>query len=114
MTKDLKGEKTSSELKSQISYITNNYDNSYKRSQATLSKHGIQKKHRNNKNIVMVESDKGNVVVILDINIYYIKFLELITDKTKVMMLYSDPTLSRKGKLQCYLRNLKKKHKFKI
>ena len=54
MTKDLKAEKNSSELKAQISYIANSYVNSYKPSQATLRKHGILKKLRNNKNIVIV------------------------------------------------------------
>ena len=59
-----------------------------------LSKHGIRKKLKNNKNIVIVKHDKGNSIVILDRNIYDIKLLESITDKIKFRLLDSDLTLS--------------------
>ena len=43
----------------------------------------------------------------MDRNIYDIKLLEIISYKTKFRFLNSDTTVSREGKLQRYLRNLK-------
>ena len=56
--------------------------------------------------------DKGNGVVILDRVEYDKGLFKIINDTTKFRVLTSDPTLTREGKLQRYLRDLKKKGHF--
>ena len=55
---DLKDERKSSELKATISNLANVYWSSYKPTQNTLRKHGILKKLRTRKDIVIVRPDK--------------------------------------------------------
>ena len=55
---DLKDERKSGELKATISNLANVYWSSYKPTQNTLRKHGILKKLRTRKDIVIVRPDK--------------------------------------------------------
>ena len=64
-----------------------------------LRKHGILKKLRTKKDIVIVIPDKGSGVVILDRDIYDRKILEIIIDTTKFKKLKDHPTSSREGQL---------------
>ena len=64
-------------------------------------------------NIVILRPDKGNGVVILDRVEYDKSLFKIINDTTKFRVLTSDPTLTREGKLQRYLRELKKKERRK-
>ena len=68
-----------------------------------LLKHGILKKLRTRKDIVIVRPDKGSGVVILDRDIYDRKILEIINDTTKFKKLKDNPTLTREGQLQRFL-----------
>ena len=68
-----------------------------------------EKELRKNKNIVILQPDKGNGVVILDRQEYDKGLFKIINDTTKFRVLTSDPTLTREGKLQRYLRELRKK-----
>ena len=65
LMKDIKDVKDKGKLKSEISYIANNYVNNYKPTKSTLKKHRILKQLRNNNDIVIVKPDKGSGVVIL-------------------------------------------------
>ena len=54
MTKDLKNEKQSGELKAKISNLANTYVNNYRPSKYTMKKHGILKRLCKNNNIVIL------------------------------------------------------------
>ena len=60
MSKDLKDQKDTEEVKAKISYLANTYVNSYKPTKKTLWKHKILKKLRNNNNILITKPDKEN------------------------------------------------------
>ena len=77
LSRDLKDERNPGELKAMISNLANVYWSSYKPTQNTLRKHGILKKLRTRKDIVIVRPDKGSGVVILDRDIYHRKILEI-------------------------------------
>ena len=106
LSRDLKDDRKSGQLKATISNLANVYWSSYKRTQNTLRKHGILKKLRTRKDIVIVRPDKGNGVVILDRDIYDRKILEIINDTAKFKKLKDNPTLTREGQLQRFLRKI--------
>ena len=58
LSRDLKDERMSGELKATISNLANMFWSSYKPTQNTLRKHGILKKLRTRKDIVIVRPDK--------------------------------------------------------
>ena len=70
VSKDLKDQKDTAEVKAKISYLANTYVNSYKPTKNALQKHEILKKLRNDNNILITKTDKGDGVVIVD-RIYY-------------------------------------------
>ena len=47
-------------LKSELSHLANSYVHNYKPSRSTLRKHGILKKLKNDKSVVILRPDKGN------------------------------------------------------
>ena len=53
-------------LKTNISYLANNYYSNYRPSLNTLKKHKILEKLRRNKDIVIIRPDMGNGVVVMD------------------------------------------------
>ena len=106
-TSKLKREDMAGEIKAELSYLANTYCNQYKPSKETLKKHGILKKLRDNKNIIICRPDKGNGVVIIDKSIYIRKMLELLNDSSKFRKINEDPTRKREGQLQRFLRTLK-------
>ena len=75
MSKDLKHEKDVGEVKAKMSYLANNYVNTYKPLENTLPKHKIMKKLRNNKDILITKPDKGNGVIIVNRAIYMSSFI---------------------------------------
>ena len=56
---------------------------------------------------MIIRPDKGSGVVILDKTFYEKKILKLIIDVTKFKELNEDPTFTREGLLQCFLRKVK-------
>ena len=74
--------------------------------------YGILKKLRTRQDIVIVRPDKGNGVVVLDRDIYKQKILEIINDTAKFKKLKDNPTLTREGQLQRFLRKIKDKNLF--
>ena len=75
------------------------YWSSCKPTQNTLRNHGILKKLRTRKDIVIARPDKRSGVVILDRDIYDRKILEIINDTTKFKKVKDNPMLTREGQL---------------
>ena len=75
------------------------YWSSCKPTQNTLRKHGILKKLRTRKDIVIARPEKRSGVVILDRDIYDRKILEIINDTTKFEKVKDNPMLTREGQL---------------
>ena len=65
-----------------------------------------------NKKIVILRPNKGCETVILDREEYVKKIYAIINDTSKFKKLHPDPTISREGQLQRFLRNLKNKDFF--
>ena len=112
MTKELKDAKNSPILKSELSHLANSYVYKYSPSQSTLKKHGVLKRLRSNKDIVILRPDKGNGIVVLNRTDYNKAIMNIINDKTKFRTLDTDLTIQREQSLQRYLRKLKKKNFF--
>ena len=62
----LKTERDAGRLKSEMSYLANQYITAYKPSKTTSRKHGILKRLIKNKDIIIIRPDKGSGVVILN------------------------------------------------
>ena len=95
LSRELKDDRKSGQLKAIISNLGNFYWSSYKPTQNTLRKHRILKKLRTRKNNVIVRPDKRNGVVILDRDIYDQKILEIINNTEKFKKLKDNSTLTR-------------------
>ena len=109
MSKDLQDVKEAGEVKAKMSYLANTYVNSYKPSKNALRKHKILKKLRNNNEILITKPDKGNGVIIVDRNLYKSSLYNIANDTSKFLKLSSEPTITREGKLQRFVRTLKNK-----
>ena len=70
-------------------------------------KHGILKKLKNDRSIVILRPDKGNAVVASDRIQYDNAIKEIINDKTKFKEFPQDVTIKREARLQRFLRTLK-------
>ena len=112
LSRDLKYQNQSGELKASLSNLANVYLSTYKPTKNTLKKHGILKRLRKNKDIVTTRPDRGSGVVILDKQFYKEKILRLISDVNKFRKLNEDPALTREGQLQRFLRKIKDKGLF--
>ena len=53
-------------VRAELSQLANSYYSTYKLSTQTLKEHGIVKKLKGNKGLVIAHLDKGNVVVIMN------------------------------------------------
>ena len=109
MSKDLQDVKEAGEVKAKMSYLANTYVKSYKPSKNALRKHKILKKLRNNNEILITKPDKGNGVIIVDRNLYKSSLYDIVNETSKFLKLSSDPTITREGKLQRFVRSLKNK-----
>ena len=98
-------------VKSELSHLANSYVHNYKLSRSTLRKHGILKKLKSDKSIVILRPDKGNGVVVLDRNQYDNAIKEIISDITKFKELPEYVTIKREAKLQRFLGTLKNEKK---
>ena len=112
LSRNIKDERKSGELKATISNLANVYWSSYKPTQNTLRKLRILKKLRIRKDIVIVRTDRGSGVVILDRDIYKRKILEIINDTAKFKKMKDNPTLTREGQSQRFLWEIKDKNLF--
>ena len=112
MTKDLRDEKQSGEVKTKISNLAHSYVNSYKATLHALEKHRVLKRLANNKDIAILRPDKGSGTVVLIRDEYIKKLSDIISDTSNCKKLSADPTLLREGQLQRFLRKLKNKQFF--
>ena len=112
LLENLKNEIDKPAHKSELSHLANSYVHNYKPSRSTLTKHGILKKLKNDKSIVILRSDKGNGVVVLDRIQYDNAIKEIISDKTKFKELPEDVAIKWEAKPQRFLRKLKNEKKF--
>ena len=112
MKENLRDKKDDAHVRSTLSHIANSYFSSYKPSKSALKKHGILKKLKRNSDVVIVKSDKGNAVVILDKTSYKKCLLKILNDTSKFKVLSKDPTFYRERQLQCRLLSIKKKGYF--
>ena len=104
------------EISAELSSLAQNYCSSYKPTRQTLKKHGILKKLRQNKNIVICKPDKGNSVVVMNRDDYDRGILEIIRDRKKFAKRNRisrrkkdrDLTIFREDQLNRYLYNLNK------
>ena len=112
MTKNLRDEKQSGEVKTKISNLAHSYVNSYEPTLHALKKHRTLKRLANNKNIVILRPDKGSRTVFLNKDDYIKKLSDIISDTSKFKKLSADPALLREGQLQHFLIKLKNKQFF--
>ena len=77
---DLKNDTDKPTLKAQLSHSANLYIHNYQPSRSTTTKHRIFEKLRNDKEIVILRSDKGSGVVALNHRDYENSIKNLIND----------------------------------
>ena len=115
-SKSLKAEYSHRHITAELQTLAENYVSSYRPSSSTLKRHGILKKLKNNKDIVVTRPDKGESVVIMNRKDYYDSVSSLIQDPQKFrrvkLKTKKDVTEFREGQLQRYLLSLKKKDIF--
>ena len=93
-------------------HLPNSYVHNYKPSRLTLRKHGIWKKLKNDRSIVISRPGKGNGIVVLDQTQDDSAIKETISDKTNFPKeLPQDVTIKREAKLQRFLKTLKNEKK---
>ena len=78
-------------LKTDISYLANDYYSKYPPSLSTLKNHKILEKLWRNKDIVIIRPDKENGVVAKDRVIYNQQMYSLLSDKNRFKKLSEDP-----------------------
>ena len=110
LSRNLKKESMTNELRANISKLAHSYCNSYKPSRNTLRKHGILQRLRKMHDIVILRPDKGNAVVIMDRSMYDSSLLTITTDSRKIVKLEEDPTMKRETSLKNFLCALKRKN----
>ena len=94
-------------LKVQLSHLANSYAHNYQPSRWALVKHCILKTLHNDEEIVILRSDKGSGIVVLNRRDYEKSIKNLINDKTKFKELTEDVTIKRESKLQRFLPTLR-------
>ena len=90
-----------------MSQLANSYYSKYKQSTQTLKKHGILKKVREDKDIVITYPGKGKGVVIMNRKDYDKALYDILDSNSKFKKLKKDPTLLKEGQLR-FIRTLKK------
>ena len=98
-------------LKADLSHLAQTYVSSFRPSQKDIKTHKTLDQLRRNKEFVLLKPDKGNGVVVLNRSDYIKGILDIVSDSNKGKELANDPTIYREGKLQRFLRNLKKNGK---
>ena len=92
--------------------LANSYYSKYKPFTQTLKKHGILKKVRENKDIVITYPGKGKGVVIMNRKDYDKAMYDILENNNKFKELKKDPTLLKEGQLGRFIKTLKKTRSF--
>ena len=79
----IKNTKDTETLRGELSHLENSYYSKYKPSTQTLKKHGILKKLKGNKVIVITHPGKGNGVVTMDRKDYDKAMYDILKDNSK-------------------------------
>ena len=108
MSKNLIDSSHEGKIVADLSHLAHTYVSAHKPTPVDLKKHRILKSLKNNKNIVILKPDKGNVVVVMNRTDYNSSLNRILSDSTKFKPIREDPTTLREGRLQRYLRQLKK------
>ena len=87
MTKNLRDEKQSGEVKTKISNLAHSYVNSYEPTLHALKKHQTLKRLTNNKNIVILRPEKGSRTVILNKDDYIKKLSDITSDTSDYLLI---------------------------
>ena len=95
-------------LKNELAHLAQSYISSYRPTPSDLKRYHILKKIRNNHTIIILKPDKGNGVVIMDKQAYLNACYQIINNRSKFKPLNNDVTLLREGRLQRFLRKLKR------
>ena len=103
MAKKLINKQHDAKLVADLSHLAHSYVSAHR---PTTDR--ILKDLKKIQNIVILKPDKGNGVVVLDRIAYDNGILKIINDTSKFRPITEDPTLSREGRLQRYLRKLLK------
>ena len=98
-------------LKADLLHLAQPYVSSFRPLQKDIKTHKTLNQLRRNKEIVLLKPDKSNGVVVLHRSDYNKGILDIVSDSNKFKDLTNDPTICREGKLQRFLRNLKKNGK---
>ena len=109
---DLRNTDDAETLRAELSQLTNSCYSKYKPSTQTLNKHGLLKRLKGNKDIVIIHAEKRNEVVIVNRKDYDKAVYDILKDNSKFKKLQKDPTLLKEGQLQCFIRTLKKQGVF--
>ena len=89
---ELKNTEDTETLRAELSQLANSYYSKYKQSTQTLKKHGILKKVRQNKDIVITYPGKGKGVVIMNRKDYVKAMYDILDSNSKFKKLKKDPT----------------------
>ena len=108
MAKKLINKQHDAKLVADLSHLAHSYVSAHRPTTADRKKYRILKDLKKIQNIVILKPDKGNGVVVLDRIAYDNGILKIINDTSKFRPIKEDPTLSREGRLQRYLRKLLK------
>ena len=100
---------TAGRIKTELSHLAYSYVDAHRPTANDWRKHRALRELKRNPNIVILKPDKGNSVVIMDRKQYNLNMLKIINDTNKFKLLKDDPTITREGKLQRFLRSLKSK-----
>ncbi|XP_068685084.1 uncharacterized protein [Montipora foliosa] len=108
MAKKLINKQHDAKLVADLSHLAHSYVSAHRPTTADRKKYRILKDLKKIQSIVILKPDKGNGVVVLDRIAYDNGILKIINDTSKFRPITEDPTLSREGRLQRYLRKLLK------
>ena len=97
MIRNLKDRKDTRKLVTELSHLAHTYVSAYRPTTADLKKRGILKNLRKNKDIVILQPDKGNGVVVLDRTAHDRDILKINNDTSKFKLLSNEPTLNLVG-----------------
>ena len=101
---ELKNIEDTEKLRAQLPQLANSYYSKYKPSIQMLKKHGILKKLRENKNIVITHPDKGTGVVIMNRKHYDKAMYDILENNSKFKKLKKRSNLIKRRTIAFYLK----------
>ena len=103
--------RNASKLKSDHSHLAHLFVSSHRISASDIKTLRILKGLLNNEQIVILRAERVNSVAIINNDEYKKGIMDILSDTSKFKKLRTDPTLTREGRVQRFLRKLKTKGK---